>query len=624
MRMPRVWRNVAKPARIDSFPGHDNLREEIAVTGRASGLIVPATITLILTLSAIPAASLAASRVVAPSAAHRAKAAPRRTPEALRFSPREVVVIADEGALDAPGGIPLARDPRANGVIASLGLSRANAVAPRGAASAPSRGRAWLLTSEQPGFDPGAASRALQATGAFRAVSPNYRFGLFYTAPNDLYLVYQWYVDDGSDADIRLPYAWDTERGDTSVVIAIVDTGVDTSHPDLASKIWHNRGEVPGNGIDDDGNGYIDDVQGWDFGVGDNDPKPEYTADSSGIDVGFHGTFCAGIAAAATDNDDGIAGAAWNCRIMPLKVSHPDSGLTSGAIAGAFEYAVDQGASVISMSFGGPGDLGVPEFFQALVDMATQAGVVCVAAAGNDGDSVRVYPAACEQVLTVGATGFDNLRADFSNWGPWVDVAAPGSFMWSTIAQNYTFTDLDQLIYILLFGWDGVNPYMYGDGTSFACPLTAGVCALVRARYPSLTPQLVMQQVIATGDAVAYDYPIGPRVNAFRAVTLTPTSVAEDERAPSALRVAAAPNPVDRSGAIRFVLPGGGPARLDLFDASGRHVRTLIDRDLPAGPHTVAWDGRDERGTRLPASVYFVRIGSRGLAATAKIVLIGR
>jgi subtilisin family serine protease len=313
------------------------------------------------------------------------------------------------------------------------------------------------------------------------------------------------------------------------------------------------------------------------WGGGDNDPKPEYTADASGIDVGFHGTFCAGIAAAATDNDDGIAGASWNCRIMPLKVAHPDSGITSDAIAGAFGYAIDQGASVLSMSFGGPGDVGVPEFFQALVDDATQAGAVCVAAAGNDGDSVRVYPAACDRVLSVGATDPDNLRAEFSNWGPWVDVAAPGSFMWSTIAQNYTLTDLDQLIYILFFGWDGLNPYMYGDGTSFACPLTAGVCGLVRARNPTLSPQAVIQHIVATGDAVAYDHPIGPKVNAFQAVTMLPTAVATEPRgAPAALRLAIAPNPIDRSGEIRYLLPSGGSARLDLFDASGRLVRTLV------------------------------------------------
>lgn len=534
---------------------------------------------------------------------------PRRTHRSLSFAPGEVVVIADEGVLGAtPGGAPLSHDGRAAAVLASLGLERARGLGPTPRRGAARRERIWLLTSSRPGFDPVGAARALQASGVFRAACPNYRFDLLITQPNDPYLFYQWYVDDGGVADVGLPFAWDIERGDTSVVIAIMDTGVDTSHPDLASRIWHNPGEIAGNGLDDDGNGLVDDFEGWDFGRGDNDPKPEYTPETSGIDVGFHGTFCAGIAAAATDNADGIAGAGWNSRIMPLKISHPDSGLTASAIAGAFAYAADERASVISMSFGGPGDPGVPEFFQALVDMATYSGALCVAATGNDSDSVRVYPAACNNVLAVAATEFDNTRAFFSNWGPWVDVAAPGSSMWSTICQNYTFTDLDQLIYIFFFGWDGVSPYMYGDGTSFACPLTAGVCALVRARYPYLTPQMVMQQVIATGDAVAFDRPIGVKVNAFRAVSAAPAAVAEDERAPG-LVLAAVPNPAVEGADIRFVIPREGWARLVLYDIAGRRVRTLTEGTLPAGPHAVNWDGRNDKGAPLPSAVYFARAG---------------
>lgn len=562
--------------------------------------------------------------------------APRHTPHTLRFAPGEVVVIANEGVLDAaPDGAPLSREERLTGVLAGLGVERARPVDPTPRARAPRRGsapsaasprhdRVWLLTSRRPGFDPVAASRALEATGAVLAASPNYSFGPLSTLPDDLYLPYQWYVDDGGFADIHLPEAWDIARGDTSVVIAIIDTGVDTSHPDLASRIWHNRDEIPGNGIDDDGNGLVDDVTGWDFGMGDNDPKPEYTMDPSGLDVGFHGTFCAGIAAAATNNGDGIAGAGWNCRIMPLKASSPDSGLTSTAIAGAFAYAVDKGASVISMSFGGPGDPGVPEFFQALVDMATTAGAVCVAAAGNDGDSTRVYPAACDHVLSVGATDPNNARASFSNWGSWVKVAAPGSTMWSTISQNYTFTDLDQLFYEFLFSWDGLNPYMYGDGTSFACPLTAGVCGLVRARYPYLTPQLVIQHMIATGDAVAYDEPVGVKVNAFQAVSAVPTAVPLTDRPSTPAFVRAAPNPVPGSTAIRFELPTAGRVSLTLYDVAGRRVRTLIGGTLPAGPHLVPWDGRDDRGTPLPAAVYFARLEARGKVRTTKIVMVDR
>jgi len=561
-------------------------------------------------------------------AAQRSSAAsrePRPTPRTLTFAPGEVVVISDRGAIDAAHGTaPVSRDARATNLFRALGLERARRIGPTHRLSAARREEVWLFTSTRPGFDPVEAARALKATGAFLAVSPNYKFGLLYTVPDDLYLIYQWYVDDSGFADVSLPLAWDVARGDTSTVIAILDTGVDTSHPDLASQIWHNPEEIPGNRVDDDGNGLIDDFEGWDFGGDDNDPNPEYTADASGIDVGFHGTFCAGIAAAATNNGDGIAGAGWSCRIMPLKVSHPDSGITSVAIAGAFLYAVDKGASVISMSFGGPGDPGVPEFFQELADMATGSGVLCVAAAGNDGDSVRVYPAACDHVLAVAATDFDNARASFSNWGSWVDIAAPGSSMWSTICQNYTFTELDQFFYVFLFGWDGANPYMYGDGTSFACPLTAGVCALVRAQYPYLTPQLVAQHVIATGDPVAYDEPIGVKLNAFRAVSSVPTAVASEEHAPGAARVTASPNPIFGSGSIRFTIPIAGWARLVLYDSAGRQVRTLAEGNFPAGPQVARWDGRNNRGAPLGAAVYFARLESAGSVVTAKVVLMDR
>jgi subtilisin family serine protease len=568
-------------------------------------------------------AGLALACILSPT--RPAEAGPARTPRSLSFAPGEIVVLAERSAMeDGVPGTAVSADAHLSAALGRLGLSRAKRLGPVPRGDSGRGMRAWLLRSDRPDFDPVTASRALRATGAVRAASPNYRFGLFSTTPNDLLLFNQWYVDDGSYADIRLPFAWDLERGDTSVVIAILDTGVDTSHPDLMTQIWHNPGEIPGNGLDDDGNGLIDDVKGWDFGVGDNDVDPEYTTDPSGVDVGFHGTFCAGLAAAATNNDEGIAGAGWNCRIMPVKVSHPDSGITSEAIAGAFTYAVDEGASIISMSFGGPGDPGVPEFFQALADMATDAGVLCVAAAGNDGDSVRVYPAACDHVLAVGATDFSNARASFSNWGSWVDVAAPGSYMYSTICQNYTFTALDQLFYILLFGWDGTNPYMLGDGTSFACPLTAGVCGLVRARYPYLTPALVAQHLIATGDAVAYDEPIGVKVNAFNAVNVTPTAVAE-EPAPSAPeRIAAAPNPVEGSTALRFVLPTNGRVRLVLYDAAGRRVRTLVDGPLAAGPHRMEWDGRGDRGRPLAAGVYFARLTGAGAGRSGKIILLDR
>ena len=579
---------------------------------------------------AIPAAAAGADPRAAadrPARAHRL-ADPRgiRTTLPPRHTPNEIVVIADGRSFEVSNGVPRSSNAAATRVLREHGLDRARSITP----AAPHRtfpDRVWVLSSDRPGFDPVAASRALRATGTVHAASPNYRFGLHFL-PDDIFLVYQWYVDDGSFGDIRLPFAWDLERGDSAVTIAILDTGVDSGHPDLAAKMWTNTAEIAGNGTDDDGNGFVDDVKGWDFGVGDNNPDPQATIDSSGIDVGFHGTFCAGIAAAATNNGDGIAGASWESRIMPLKISEPDGDITTGAIAGAFLYALDQGASIISMSFGAHADTGaaaneVPDFFQSLTDLATAQGTLCVASAGNESDSVLVYPAAIDEVLAVGATDFNNERASFSNWGPWVDIAAPGSLMWSTICRNYTVNSINQLLYILAFGWDGVNPYMYGDGTSFSAPLVAGVAGLVRARYPFLTPALVRQHLVATGDAIAYDLPIGPKVNAFAALNSIPTAVEAQllASAPPLLRVT--PNPLRAAARIRFDLPSAGTAALDVYDVAGRKVRSLTRGSRAQGPHAVDWDGTDDRGARLAAGIYFVRLESGSLSRKAKVVLIG-
>ena len=522
----------------------------------------------------------------------------------LSFRPGVVLAVTDAAAFVGDGRTQALRpvSPALADALASLGLgAEPLGVGPEAAP------RVLRLRSDRADFDPIAASRALAATGAFRAVCPDYRLRLF-ALPNDPGVPLQWYVDDGGVADIRLPAAWDVTHGDTSVVIAIMDTGVDTGHPDLASRIWRNRAEVPGNGVDDDGDGYVDDVMGWDFARHDADPNPEYTSDPSGLDVGFHGTFCAGIAAAATNNAEGIAGAGWDCRIMPLKVSDPDSGISSDAVAAAFLYAASHHASVLSMSFGAPADPGVPGFFQALVDIATGAGVLCVAAAGNDSSSAPNYPAACSGVLSVGASDETGARAWFSNWGPSVDVAAPGSGMWSTLCRNYTLTDLDQLFYILFFGWDGETPYMYGDGTSFACPLTAGVCGLVRARFPALDPLQVAAQVVQTGDAVTFDHPVGPRVNAARAVS-TPYVAVDPAPAPARLSLAGPwPVPARRADAwtLSLALPHAERVALEVFDVRGRRVAARAEEPLDAGVHALRW------APRLPAAgVYFLRVRTR-------------
>jgi subtilisin family serine protease len=539
------------------------------------------------------------------------------TPAATGFVPGELLVVLPEGAAvrSRPGGALEVRDGAVSAALEAEELGLSEDLAP---SSAPAR--FVRLVSRRAEFDPLAAAARLRGTGLFRAVMPNYRLYLSETLPNDTYLGDQWYVDEPTGADVHLPEAWDVAQGSPSTVIGIMDTGIDIGHPDLAANLWANPGEIPANGVDDDGNGYIDDMHGWDFGNGDSDPNPEPTYEPSGIDVGFHGTFVAGIASAVTNNGVGIAGAGWQCRLMALKVSNSAGEITSAAITLAFDYACAQHVAVLNMSLGGPGDPGVPEYFQALVNTAVASGVLCVAAAGNDGTDDRSYPAGCDNVLSVAATDWTDARAEFSNWGSWVRIAAPGAGMWSSICRNYTFDDLNQIFYLYFFGWDGENPYMFGDGTSFACPLAAGVAALVRAHTPSFTALATYQQLITSGDVVTYDQQIGPKLNAFRALTQIPTSVGSARSIGLVAR--ATPNPFVRSTVLRFATPTAGSARLTLFDCAGRRVRDLVRGPVEAGEHEARWDGTSASGERLASGVYFARLEWNGVARQSRVLLL--
>ena len=200
---------------------------------------------------------------------------------------------------------------------------------------------------------------------------PNYLVYTMDTYPDDPYYTggNQWYIDE-----VNAPAAWDSTTCDSTQIIGIIDTGVDWTHPDLDSKIWTNYSEIPANGIDDDGNGYIDDVRGWDYVNDDNDPN----------DDNSHGTHVAGIAAAETDNGVGIAGISWNAKIMPVKMLQSSGAGSSSDLASAIDYAANNGAEVINMSLGSYGESMTVK--TALENAYAYA--VLVAAAGNNGYKV--------------------------------------------------------------------------------------------------------------------------------------------------------------------------------------------------------------------------------------------
>ncbi|MGW8302199.1 MAG: S8 family serine peptidase, partial [Desulfobacterales bacterium] len=267
---------------------------------------------------------------------------------------------------------------------------------------------------------------------------PNYLVYADETTPDDAEFSELWGLNNtgqnvngttgSNDADIDAPEAWDVTTGSSAAVVAVIDSGVDVNHPDLQSNIWTNAGEIPDNGIDDDGNGYIDDVNGWDFYVNDNDPR----------DAHGHGTHVAGTIAAVGNNGIGIAGVSWSAKIMPLRFLDAwGSGTTANAIA-AIEYANNMGADIINNSWGGG------PYTQALKDAIDASDAVIVCAAGNSGrnnDGIAHYPSSYSStnIIAVAASNQDDQLAWFSNHGAVsVDVAAPGTNIYSAAPGRKT------------------------------------------------------------------------------------------------------------------------------------------------------------------------------------------
>lgn len=282
---------------------------------------------------------------------------------------------------------------------------------------------------------------------------------------NDPYYALQWSLHKVySDA------AWDISRGDTSVTIAIVDIGVDIDHDDLIHSRWVNWREYNGvEGTDDDENGFVDDIHGWDFYENDPDPRP------GGGDV--HGTHVAGIAAAGTDNGYGIAGVGWNCRIMAIRAG------SNRTISYGYEgliYAAASGADIINLSWGSNSPSNIERI---TIDFACQQGALVVAAAGNldSGEaSFDHFPAKYDQVLSVAAVDTADILAHTSNFGSWIDVSAPGIKILSTIPNGFGIL----------------------TGTSMASPLVAGAAGLLKALHPDWNAAQLKKQIMLSCDPV--------------------------------------------------------------------------------------------------------------------------
>ncbi len=277
------------------------------------------------------------------------------------------------------------------------------------------------------------------------------------------------------------------------VVVAVIDTGLDWHHADIDSRgIWRNPAEIPDNGIDDDDNGYVDDVIGWDFLAGNNKPW----------DFDGHGTIVAGIIA-ASHNDTGIAGINPNARIMVLKAVNNFGNTRASYLAEAIVYAADNGARIINLSVGG---LQASPVEQAAIDYAASKGVLVIAASGNEGIELAEYgPGGNDKVLTVGATHLDDRAAAFSNFGENVDIIAPGVDVIGTRARftDANYRPLIESDYELGDSYVGSDSrYIHASGTSFAAPIVAATASLIMAKNPSLSAAQVEERLLATAEDV--------------------------------------------------------------------------------------------------------------------------
>jgi uncharacterized repeat protein (TIGR03803 family) len=407
-------------------------------------------------------------------------------------------VLVNQTAMVADHVMVTVKDAKTNGAALEEQLKSLGASVRR---KMPASG-VWLVAYPDPNLD--TVTQAREALGKMaslvRYTDPDY-IAHASVIPNDSSFGNLWGMHNTgqsagtADADIDAPEAWDMHTGSAAVKVGVIDTGIDHTHPDLAANMWTNPNEVAGNGIDDDGNGYVDDVRGWDF----------VNNDNIAMDDNNHGTHCAGTIGGAGNNGQGVAGVCWTVSLIPLKfLNAGGSGATSDAVE-AVAYGNLIGLHMTSNSWGGGG------FNQALkdqIDAAHTAGILFVAAAGNsnsNNDVVQNYPSNYDSpcVLAVASTTRTDGKSSFSSYGlTTVELGAPGSDIYSTVPGG---------------------GYASFSGTSMATPHVSGACALLKASKPSLTHMEIKDVIMASVDVTPAMTGItvtGGRLNVHKALLM--------------------------------------------------------------------------------------------------------
>jgi serine protease len=420
---------------------------------------------------------------------------------------------------------------------------------------------------------------------------------LFLT-PNDPDQNQQYYL-----SLIQAYEAWDLGTGSEVIKVAIVDDAVRVTHPDLAANIWVNPGEIPGNSIDDDGNGYIDDVSGWDAADEDNDPNAPLTPPAIWGEMAFtHGTHCSGIAAGVTNNNEGIASISHNVSLIPIK-SVTDGSWIPISIetpAEGVDYAIAAGAHIVSMSFGGEQASGFTTL-ETLINTGHGLGMIFVAAAGNNGDgnggfgtpNAINYPAGFTNVLAVGATDSLDVKPGFSQYGDWLDVMAPGVAIYSSLA------------------WSA--PYGNQDGTSMACPLVAGTLALMKSFMPHATKEQMIQCLKEGCDNIDAQNPtfIGQmgsgRINAYNSLVCLQQFQSISIVSDNSFMIV--PNPADEMMRISF--SNHGPKSMKIYSICGTLINEFSTTELVLEIET----------SSFPDGIYLCIVTDKLTTSVQKIVI---
>jgi thermitase len=417
--------------------------------------------------------------------------------------------------------------------------------------------------------------------------------------PTDAQYYKQWAMQNNGNipftaskkgADIEMENAWAIEQGDSSVIVAIIDTGVKWNHPDFNGRMWVNRAEIPANGLDDDANGLVDDFQGWDFADKDADP----------MDENGHGTNIASIIGANANNTTGFAGMDWNCKLMNLKVMNQSNAYYSWWIE-AIYYAVDHGAKVLNMSLGGETES------QALTDAVNYAlskNVIVVVGMGNNATNKVSFPANVPGVIAVGSTDPDDTRSEVFNWspasgsnfGPHISVVAPGSYIYGLSHK------------------DNNDFNTYFSGTSQATAYVSGLASLLRAQLPDAINTEIKELIEKTAEDKVGDpsedkegkddyYGFG-RINAYSALLVNaplPFELKEED-------VKIYPNP---SNGDFFVNYPEEVEKITVTNAMGLRIKEFEAKDL--------------NGTQLNVDVngyVLVTFRYQDQAVTKKVVII--